>query len=105
MNLYKLILSDAHRYNPNKNILYTYITRREYRYIFWLRCVHHFKSMKITKFTITPPMYIFLKHLEYKYGIHMNTNITIGPGLMVVHGGSVYVNVSEIGKNSQFIKM
>lgn len=35
----------------------------------------------------------------------MNTNITIGPGLMVVHGGSVYVNVSEIGKNSQFIKM
>lgn len=29
----------------------------------------------------------------------MNSNISIGPGLMVVHGGSVFVNVSEIGEN------
>ena len=29
----------------------------------------------------------------------MNTNIAIGPGWMVVYGGSVYINVSEIGSN------
>ena len=40
-----------------------------------------------------------LKHMEYKFGIHMNTNIEIGYGLAVVHGGSVYVNVSSIGDN------
>lgn len=99
MNLYHLILSDAQRYNPHKGIFYTYIFKREYRYVFWLRCVHYFKSRTLTKYTITPPIYLFLKHLEYKYGIHMNTNIPIGPGLMVVHGGSVYVNVTEIGEH------
>ena len=29
----------------------------------------------------------------------MNTNIPIGPGLMVVHAGSVYINVLEIGEH------
>ena len=87
MSLYDLILSDAHRYNPKKGIFYTYLFKREFRYIFWLRCVHSFKKNIITKYTITPPIYLLLKHLEYKYGIHMNTNIPIGPGLMVVHAG------------------
>lgn len=100
MTLYQLIKSDSNRYNPQKGILSVYVFKREFRYVFWLRCVHYFKKNKYLKYIITPPpMYLILKHLEYKYGIHMSTNIEIGPGLMVVHGGSVYVNVSEIGSN------
>ena len=97
MTLYQLIKSDSKRYNPQRGILYTYLFKREFRYVFWLRCVNYYKKHKFFRYTITPPMYLILKHLEYKYGIHMNTNIEIGPGLMVVHGGSVYINVSKIG--------
>lgn len=37
--------------------------------------------------------------MEYKFGISISTNIKIGGGLHIKHGGSVYINVTSIGKN------
>ena len=45
------------------------------------------------------PAYLRLRHYEYKYGIHANTNIHIGKGLHIVHGGTVYLNCKSIGEN------
>lgn len=40
-----------------------------------------------------------LRHYEYKYGIHADTNIHIGKGLQIAHGDGVYLNCSYIGDN------
>lgn len=94
-----LIKQDALRYNKHVIPLYVYFTRPEFRYVFWLRCLSSYKTNIFLKYTICIPIYMLLRHYEWKYGIHINSNIPIGLGLMVVHGGSVYVNVSQIGDN------
>lgn len=43
--------------------------------------------------------FILFRHYEYKYGVHISSNIEIGPGLHVVHGDGIYVNVKSIGTN------
>jgi len=42
---------------------------------------------------------LVFRHYEYKYGIHINTNIPIGKGLLIVHGDGIYLNCSSIGEN------
>ena len=59
MDLLKLLLSDAKRHNPHKGIFYTYLRKGEYRYTFWLRCVHHFKNHKFLRIFTPPHVYGF----------------------------------------------
>ena len=42
---------------------------------------------------------MIFRHYEYKYGIHLNSNIEVGKGLFIVHGDGVYLNCSKIGEN------
>ena len=65
-------------------------------YVFWFRIVQYLKC-KHKWMAIIP--YLRLRHFEYKYGIHANTNIFIGKGLLIVHGGAVYMNCKAIGDN------
>ncbi len=65
-------------------------------YVFWLRIVHGLKK-KFKPLALLP--YAFLRHYEYKYDIHANSNIHIGKGLLIVHGGALYLNCKEIGEN------
>lgn len=65
-------------------------------YIFWFR---HVQFLKRNHRILTIIPYLFLKHFEYKYGIHTNTNIHIGKGLLIVHGGSVFINCKSMGDN------
>ena len=65
--------------------------------VFWYRLVCYFKQCLLSKFTIGIPAYIILNHLEYKYGVFLNTNIHIGTGLYIEHGGCVYLNAEYIG--------
>lgn len=48
---------------------------------------------------LLPPAYLIFRHFEYKYGIHINTNIDVGEGLHIVHGNGVYLNAQSIGDN------
>lgn len=39
------------------------------------------------------------RRYEFKFGVHISSNIEIGEGLCVVHGDGVYLNANKIGKN------
>ena len=94
-----ILKKDAEKYLhvPNPSILKAYWKREMFRYIFWLRLVHYLKQKKWTKYILAPLPAIFLKHLSYKYGVFVDTNIEIGPGLKIIHGGCLYVNALSIG--------
>ncbi|MBQ8825432.1 MAG: serine acetyltransferase [Ruminococcus sp.] len=70
-----------------------------YRYIFWLRVLQFSKKNLFFKYLIGIPSYFIFQHYTYKFGIHINTNIPIGKGLCIVHGGTVYINCKSIGEN------
>jgi len=57
------------------------------------------KRKKLLKYSIGSIIYIIFRHYEYKYGIHVNTNIDIGKVLKIVHGDGVYLNCKSIGEN------
>ena len=68
-----------------------------FHYVFWYRIVSHLKHHNHRILAILP--YLRLRHYEYKYGMHLNPNITVGKGLLIVHGGAVYLNCESIGDN------
>lgn len=70
-----------------------------FRYDVWFRIVSLAKRRVFLRILIGAPAYSVLRHYEFKYGIHANTNIPVGRGLHIVHGDGVYLNCSEIGDN------
>lgn len=70
-----------------------------FKFNVWLRLTQWSKSYKITKYTVGILVYAIMRHYEYKYGIHVNANINIGGGLLIVHGDGVHLNVKNIGEN------
>ena len=103
MNVWELIKSDLKRIcEPtwgNAVKCYFFPHGKVFAYQVWLRIVHDIKKSRIKKYLLGPLAFLFLKHYEYKYGIHCDTNIEIGEGLCIVHGGSVYLNCRGIGRN------
>ena len=101
---YKLIdflKADAEKYLhvPNPSIIKAYWKRDMFKYIFWLRLVHFLKMRTWTKYLFAPIPVLILEHLSYKYGIFVDSNIQIGPGLKIIHGGCLYINANYIGSN------
>lgn len=97
----ELVKSDLSRYGDVsiKSLFRQYFFPRGgvFRYIFWLRVIHATKSNTVTKFLFGIPAYLIFRHYEYKYGIHISTNLEIGKGLKIVHGDCVYLNCKRIG--------
>lgn len=67
-------------------------------YDVWLRLLQCVRRHRLLKFTVGPIVYWRYRHFEFKYGIHGNANIEIGPGFHVVHGPN-NLNAERIGKN------
>lgn len=65
----------------------------------WFRILQFSKKNKIAKYTVGLLVYIIERHFSLKYGVHINSNIEIGPGLKVVHPDGVYLNCEKIGNN------
>lgn len=76
--------------------LYFHPQGTTFPYVFWFRVVQYLKRKH--KWLLVYPYYR-LRHFEFKYGIHANTNTNVGKGLLVVHGGTVYINCKSIGEN------
>ena len=76
--------------------LYFHPQGTTFPYIFWFRVVQYLKS-KHRWMAVIP--YLRMRHFEFKYGIHANTNISVGKGLLIVHGGAVFMNCKSIGEN------
>ena len=69
-----------------------------FRWNVWFRIVQCIKNGGVKKILIIPT-YLMYRHYEYKYGIHVNTNIDVGKGLFIVHGDGVYINAKSVGEN------
>lgn len=67
-------------------------------FIVWFRCLQYIRRSRILRFIFEPIVYLKCRSLEFKYGIHANANIDVGPGLHIVHG-SCHLNAEKIGKN------
>lgn len=48
-------------------------------------------------FSVFP--WLIYRRYEFKFGVHISSNIEIGEGLCIVHGDGVYLNADKIGKN------
>lgn len=103
LSLRELIRSDTDRLrdgNPKKSFFALYFRRPLFRYTVWLRITHALKQHHVLRYT---PLLLFsyaiFRHNEFKYGVHISSNITIGKGLLVSHGDGVYVNCTSIGDN------
>lgn len=103
MMLLEYIISDLERFEKAnlKSFLKWYFFPGScvFAYQVWLRIVHNLKKRKITKYTLGIGAYLIFRHYEFKYGIHVDTNIHIGKGLQICHGDGVYLNCSYIGNN------
>ena len=103
MTIKEYIKSDLERFEPAsiKSFLRWYFFPGScvFAYQVWLRIVHGLKKRKIIKYLLGGISWLFLRHYEYKYGIHTDTNIHIGKGLQIAHGDGVYLNCSYIGDN------
>lgn len=66
------------------------------RYDVWLRLAAYFKKRSSILFLFS---WMMLRHYEFKYGVHVSTDLEIGPGLRIAHGDCVYIYPKKIGKN------
>lgn len=100
MTLRQLIYSDLERLcHPTfKNFLkfYFFPGGSTFPYQVWLRVWICVKKEKILKFLFSWT-YVVFRHFTFKYGINVNTGMTIGPGLCIAHGYGVFLNCKEIG--------
>ena len=78
---------------------YYFVPRGEcFPYVVWFRILQAVRGKPLLKCLFGSLVYWRYRHFEFKYGIHGNANIEIGPGLHVVHGPN-NLNAERIGKN------
>lgn len=70
-----------------------------YPYVVWFRLRQAVVRHTVLKLFLFPIVYLIHRHMEFKYGIHINPNIPVDGGLKIVHGGCVHLNCSKIGRN------
>lgn len=70
-----------------------------FRFQVWFRIMQFVKLNRLLRIFLGPFIYIIYRHYEYKYGIHINSNIPVGKGLCLIHGDGVFLNVRSIGEN------
>lgn len=98
-SLVKLIKSDLYRYNGNlgiKELLKQYLTNKGFRFTFWFRITHFFKSN---------PLLVFVPKLVYNHYkkvlvTDINYKANIGPGFCFYHVfGTTFGPNINIGRN------
>ncbi len=103
VELKRIIYKDFSRIDKPtlKNLIKHYLVPKGevYKCVFWMRFVQWSRSASITKYTVGFIFYLLMRKYEHKYGVHINPNIKIGPGLLIVHGDGVHLNASAIGTN------
>lgn len=100
--LLELIKSDLARLGSSGMFAFLkwyFVPRGEtFPYAVWLRIMHVCRKKAFLRWTLGIILYPIYRHFEFKYGIHANPNVEIGPGLRVIHG-PCNLNAARIGKN------
>lgn len=98
-----LVKSDLHRYAGNSkfsSFIYHIILSPGFKYSFWMRSCAYSKSNFALQFLFFPFAWLFLIHLEHKFGISISYRAKIGSGFYIGHFGGIVVNQNVvIGKN------
>lgn len=99
-----MVLSDLYRINADirtTTLVKSVILGNEtYQYNFWMRTCAFVRSHVILKFMLYPFARLMLNHYEYKYGISIPYETSIGSGFYIGHFGGIVVNgFSRIGCN------
>lgn len=71
-------------------------------YLVWFRITSFVKHRRFLKYTVGIPCYLMYRHLGFKYGISIDTGVEVGPELLIVHGGCVFLNCKKIGNHCTF---
>ncbi len=80
-------------------IKYYLIPRGEcFPFVVWFRILQWVRSKCLLKLFLGLFVYWRYRHFEFKYGIHANANIDVGPGFRPVHG-PCNLNAKKIGSN------
>lgn len=103
-SLGRLIKSDLARLTDKKGLLaflkwYFFPRGSTFPHDVWFRVLQRCKRSGFLKYTLGLFAYIMERHLSFKYDIHANSNIPVGPGLQIVHGSGVYLNCASVGSN------
>lgn len=101
---YKFLLySDLYRITGSARLatLLRYVLIGEsYKYNFWMRTCKYTRHHALMKFTVYPLARIVLGHLNYKMGISIPPETSIGSGFYIGHFGGIVVNSkTRIGDN------
>lgn len=104
MKCIRLIKSDLKRLcdTPNMKLFfrwYFFPQSSTFPHDVWFRILQACKRNVFTKYTVGLYAYLRERHFALKYGVHINSNISVGEGLLIVHGGGIYLNTSSIGNN------
>ena len=102
MKFFQTIKSDLSRIaEPTvRNAIKWYLLPRGecFPYVVWFRLLQWVRQYCFLKYTIGPLVYWRYRHFEFKYGIHANANVEVGPGFHAVHGPN-NLNAEKIGCN------
>ncbi|MBN1559803.1 serine acetyltransferase [candidate division KSB1 bacterium] len=81
-------------------LLRTLVCGGPFKYSFWMRSCQYLDSHSLLKYTFFPIAWLWLHHLNYKFGISISYKTQIGSGFYIGHYGGIVVNSkSIIGKN------
>lgn len=83
-----------------RNAIRNYFVPRgeSFPFVVWFRISQCVRRNRVLKCVLGPLVYCLYRHFEFKYGIHANANIEVGPGFHPVHGPN-NLNAEKIGKN------
>jgi len=98
-----LVKSDLYRYTGRATpsvFLYSMIRHAGFKYSFWMRTCFYLRQHRFFRHSLFFLARVILEHYEYKYGISIPDQTSIGSGFYIGHFGGIVVNrMSIIGKN------
>ena len=87
-----------------RGILKAYWKYTTFRVVYWLRVCQRCKEMGGVLNFVFLIAYMKLKRLKNIYGVDVSVSTPTGPGLAIMHGGTVYLNAEKIGRNCTFFQ-
>lgn len=94
---------DLHRYSGDSRLssfLKHVVFTPGYRYTVFMRTAGYLRRRRALKYTLYPPVKLYLLRLRYKFGIAIPEYTEIGPGLFINRFGGIYIaGDAVIGSN------
>lgn len=85
-----------------RRFIFSYLTEHRVRFVYTYRKLRYISSKRLLSKTI---WFIYHRHLKTKYGLEINPDVEIGPGLQISHPYNITINNgAQLGKNVNLSK-